>query len=500
MSAPRPEAEGDLAQQRARVTAGLFGRDTIYVLLWGLQLVLAALITPAVTRLLAAPAYGRIMAATAVMQVLVAVGSMSLQAAVQREYQREDGVRRARRLVTLAIVVSAATFVVADLTGPEWTAALRLGPYHGTIQYAVAWAAMTAISDATLGLLRSADRLGPFSLISLLQSVGAAAFSLALVLLIRRSPSEFVLGQLIAQAAAVVVGLALARPLALRRRDLPLAGSALRYSGALVPAALAAFALTAAARLIIVHDLGTSAVARYSIAFNIGTAPLLLLIVLDVSWMPRMFALAGERLRGAVLSHSRDAIFALLIPTVVGLSAGAPILLAAWAPPSYHPDGLLLALALLCVSALPLSATIAATRVLLLRDRTGPIGTRTVLAGALTVAPTIALVPPLGLDGAALATLAGYCVQALLIGRAAHAIDPIAPPPRALLAKCAAAVALAGLFSQLPTDAGFIAARALVTLGCLAAFTALLCELVAPGRLPGAGQLARSLHLADGQR
>jgi hypothetical protein len=105
-----------LDAETARVTAGLFGRDSVYVLLWGLQLALAALITPVATRLLSSNSYGRTMVAIAVMQVLVAIGSVSLQSAIQRQYQREDGPRQARRLVTLAIVMAAVTFAVADLT------------------------------------------------------------------------------------------------------------------------------------------------------------------------------------------------------------------------------------------------------------------------------------------------------------------------------------------------------------------------------------------------
>ncbi|HUB76542.1 MAG TPA: hypothetical protein VL977_05760, partial [Solirubrobacteraceae bacterium] len=137
-----PPREADAAHALSR----LFGRDSLYVLLWGLQLALAALVTPAATRLLVASAYGRVMSATAVMQVLVAIGGMGLQSAVQRQYAREDGERLARRLVTLAVAVAVATFLLGYLTGPLWARALGLRSFDSALRYAVGWAALSATS------------------------------------------------------------------------------------------------------------------------------------------------------------------------------------------------------------------------------------------------------------------------------------------------------------------------------------------------------------------
>jgi O-antigen/teichoic acid export membrane protein len=354
---------------------------------------------------------------------------------------------------------------------------------------------MTAITNAALGWIRSRDQLWMFGLVSVLASVGAGALSLALVVVVRRTAAEYVLGQLLAQAAAVLVALIAVRPLLIRLADLRLVRGALRYAGALVPAALAAFAMGAAARLIIQHDLGATAVARYAIAFNIGSVPMLLLNVLDISWMPRIFALPTGRIRRAVLSKSRDGVYTLLIPVVIGLSAGAPIVLAAWAPPDYHPDGLLIVVALLAGSALPLAGTMASTRVLLLTNRTVHVGTLTVIAATLAVALTVVLVPRLGLDGAALATFVGYSAQHVLLGLAARAVEPIARPRASLLAKCAVAGLAAALFTQLPIDAALTVIRALVAAVSLVVFAAVLCELVVPGRYPTASRLARRMHV-----
>ena len=489
---------GRAGSETSAAMRGLFGRDSIYVGLWGLQLGFSALITPVATRLLSSESYGRTMAATAVMQVLVAVGSLSLQAAVQRQYaHQDDGPRQARRLVTLAIIVSLATFVVADLTGPAWSSLLRLEPYDGAVRYAVAWAAMTAISNAALGWIRSRDRLRAFAAVSLLQSVGAALLSLALIVLVRRTASEFILGELLAQVAAVLVALLVTRPLRIRRADLTMVRRGLAFASVLAPAAVAGLALDSADRLIIQHGLGSTAVARYSVAYNIGAIPVILLAVLDSSWWPRMFALSRGA-RSAVMSQSRNAIYALLIPTMIGISAGTPFALAAWVPPRYHPGGLLLVVALLSVSSLPIAGGLAATRVLLVAGATRSIASRTVVASGLTVALTVALVSALKLNGAALATLLGFALLHALLARAAGAVQPLARPPLSLVAKCLAAALIAVGLTQLPTGVPFLTLRALIALACLALFASLLCDLIAPRRFPRVSLIASRVHLVPG--
>ena len=63
--------------------AGLFGRDSLYLLFWFLQVLVAALATPVATRLLGPDAFGTWSAANAVMQVLFVLGGLGLAVAVQ---------------------------------------------------------------------------------------------------------------------------------------------------------------------------------------------------------------------------------------------------------------------------------------------------------------------------------------------------------------------------------------------------------------------------------
>jgi O-antigen/teichoic acid export membrane protein len=293
---------------------GLFGRDSLYMLLWGVQLGIAALCTPIITRLLGVSQFGLVAATLAVVQVVAALTSFSLQSAVQRVFANGDGDRDARRVVTLAVVLALGMWALVDVTGPLWSQALGLGGYGPTMQYGVAWAALWAITNVALGLIRSHDRLLAFALVTLLQSVVAEVLGLMLVVFAHRTASGYVLGHLVAQSAAVALALIVARPMLFRRRDLPMLAGALGYSVGLVPAALASFVLDTSDRLIVRADLGPAAIARYAVAYNVANLTMVLLYVLNTAWMPRVFALADTRVRTSVLAESRDFLYALLIP------------------------------------------------------------------------------------------------------------------------------------------------------------------------------------------
>jgi O-antigen/teichoic acid export membrane protein len=476
---------------------GLFGRDSVYMWLWATQLCIAALSVPVVTRVLGPTRFGLVAAAMAVMQILVALGGFSLQSAVQRVYAGAGGERDARRVVTLAIVVSLGVFVLADSTGPLWSQALGLGGYSLTIQYAVGWAACTAMSNAALGLLRSRNQLLKFGIVTTLQSVVAEMLSLLLVLLVRRTASEFVLGQLIAQGATVATALVMARPMALRRRDLPMLTRALRYSSGLVPAALAAFVLDASDRLIIRHYLGPAAVARYTVAYNIASLTIVLLGVLGAVWMPRMFSLVDERVRASLLTSSRDVLYALLIPAVVGLSAAAPLLLGIWAPPSYRPSGLLLIVAIVAVTAFPYAGMMSAERILMLASSTLTVGIATVIASLTNIGLNVLLVPRVGIIGASLSTFAAYGLLFALLSARARGITRLPPPPMALVGKIVAAVAVSVLTTQLPAGPVTTVVRAALTTACLIAFVAILSSILAPSRYSLARRIAAAIHPTD---
>ena len=487
-------AAAEIQTDTAEAMKGLFGRDSLYMLLWGIQLVIVALSTPIITRVLGVSQFGLVAATLAVVQVVVALASFSLQSAVQRVFTNGDGDRDARRVVTMAVILALVVCGLISATGPFWSRALGLGGYGPTLEFGVAWAGLWAITNSALGLIRSQDRLLAFGIVTLLQSVVAEVLSVAMVILVHGTASEYVLGHLIAQAAAAAVALVVARPMLFRRRDLPVLGGALAFSIGLVPAALASFVLDTSDRLIVRADLGPAAVARYAVAYNVANLTMVLLYVLNTTWMPRVFALGEARIRASVLAESRDFLYALLIPIVVGLCAASPIILSIWVPAGYQPSGLLWIVAIVAVTAFPFAGMMAAMRVLLFSGKTFAVGVSTVIAAMANIGLNVYLVPRLGIAGASLATMCSYGLLFGLLAFRAGLVFRLPRPRIALIGRILVATAISLASTQLPTSPATVAVRVLVALACVIAFVAMLTNVLAPKRRPLADRIAALFH------
>lgn len=452
------------------VVQRMFGRDTAYLLLWGVQLLGAAALTPLISRILPVAAFGQVAAVNVVMQVLFVVTGLGLANSLQRTFaQSEAGPEAGLRLVTLLVVAAGALTALTCATGRFWAPAIGFDGYPRALQLAVVWGGVSAATNGCLALLRSQDRLVGFAAVSLVQSVVAELLAVGLVLVGPATAANFVLGQLLAQIGALLLGLVLLRPRGVGLRHRAMVRHAMAFGLPFVPAALGTFVLNAADRLVVQHQLGQVPVARYSIAYNVGAMPMLLLGVLNNTWLPRLFGLAHVATRTAVVAASRDALYRLLGPVLLGLSLGAPILLRVWAPPAYRPDGLQIVTTIIVVSAIPYAAGLASSRALLTSGRSRAVAGATALAAVANLALNVVLVPYAGLTGSALATLAAYAGLHLVLLRSVPA-DLRLPPPRrsrlAVLALCAGAALLIAWTGWLSTT--------VLVLRCLGAGACLL--------------------------
>ena len=477
-TAQKPEVGVQERGEESAAVHGLFGRDMIYLAFWGLQIVLAAALTPATTRLMPKSAFGQASAAIAVMQLLNCLFSFSLYTAVQRAHAGEDGERHARRLVALAIGLAAITGSLAYATGRWWSPLFRLGPFPPAIRYAVLWAVMSAITGPALGLLRSQDRLKGFVAASFAQSVVAQTLALGLVVLVRATASSYMLGQLLGEIATAVIALSIARPLLPRLRHARVLAGALRFSSALVPAAIASFLIEASDRIIIHGDLGAGAVGRYAVARNIGSFAMVLLQLVSFVWMPRLFAMKNAAARRNVLATSRDALYGLVVTFAIAIAAASPLLLRLWAPPSYEPHTLLLITALIAAGALPVADSLIYQQVLILQGRTRAVGTAALAMALLNLGLNLLLVPVLGINGSAGIACVCYALGALRWRWLAGNAGPPTNPRALLLALGGVAVCIAS--SAVSTEGIALALRLLVALLAAMAFAVQLGKLVRP--------------------
>ena len=453
--------------------AHLFGRDSLYMLMWAVQIICAALLTPITTRVLGLSAFGTITSANAVMQVLFVFAGLGLQTAVQREYSTFENPRGARQLILAALGLTTGISALAWLTVPLWAGLLAMSDEQGALRWAVLWAGSSAMTTISLGLLRSLDRLLMFGTVSFLQSVVAEALALGLVKYYRPTAEVFLGGQVAAQVAAALLGLAMAPPALLRWRDRKVLDRALRFALPLVPSALSTFVLSVSDRLIVEAQLGSEAVARYQVAYNVASMPMLLLSVLNSAWMPRFFGISDEAERRSVLASSRDALYRLMLPVVVGFAGGAPIVLRVWAPASYHPQELHVVVCLVLITAIPYAGQLAVTRTLMADGRTGASAAATLLAASVNVGLNLTLVPRFGLEGCAFATLAAYALLFVVLERIGRRTR-VARSPRSLQLQLAGAAALALASAWVDENPLTLALRAIVGAGALVWFVRVL--------------------------
>jgi O-antigen/teichoic acid export membrane protein len=457
---PDPAADTAPGAATQRALTGLFGRDALYVAVMACQIVLAALVTPFITRLLPRDQFGLVASATALMQVLFVLCALGLGTAIQRQHAQGRRVD-ARKLLSVAIASSTLVSLLVHLTGPAWSEALGFPAYGPFLWLTVTWAGASAIATCSLALIRSQDRLGRFVVVALTQSVGAELAALALLLAASSPDAEhYVLGKTAAQLVAVALGVAFAVPVRPRRADRQMIRQSLRFSLPLVPMALSTFVLAAGDRLILQRVLGPDAVGAYQVAYNIGSVPILLLGLLSTSWLPRLFSLTAER--GHVLAASRDAVYRLLLPVVIGMAVAGPVILRVWAPESYHPDALAMTLAVVVVCIVPEAAAAASTRTLLTLGRSNAVALGTALAAVVNILLNFALIPVLGLVGSALATFLSLGLLWAFVHAAAHRTLALAPPPRGVIIRLWVCVLAAVASALVPVGGVFLGVRLLV--------------------------------------
>ena len=444
-----PGFAGDapLAPARATPSDSLFRRDGLYVMAASLQFVGGLALTPLMTRLLGPADYGMVTTSMIIMQAVFQVAGLSLATGLQRSYAHL-GRENARRLLGFAMVTTLAITLLLDLTGPLWVHAFGLSDYGGASRFAVWWGGASAIATAQTSLLRSEDKLAGYAILMALQSVLADAAGLAICLYLDASATLFVAGKLAATALGAVVGLGYITPAPFGTQDRARIRDCLTFSLALVPAALAALVISSFDRITLAHAHGATEVARYQIAALLGTAPVLLLMMLASSWMPRFFALGVVGDTEHTLVRARDSLYQLLPWVLLGVAGLAPFVLRLWAPASFHTDELVLISAVVALATVPEAATAVATQGLLSAGRSVDVS-RGLLAAAVTnVAWNLVAVPRWGLLGSATAVVAGFSVGMLVTTYLARRVGyrpGLSRRTPLIAAAAAAAVGLAAL-------------------------------------------------------
>jgi O-antigen/teichoic acid export membrane protein len=457
---PAVTAGGDSAM------SGLFGRGLLYVVVWSLQIVGATLVSPVLAHLLGPSDFGQLATAIAVHQLLVVFAVIGLDQALVQQHAEDGDDRVARGLVTVGTVLAAVLMAVVYVTGPLWAPVLGFSGFSPLVVAMVLWTLPASAGQLMMGLLMSQDRFPRFAVLSVLSAVGGQIFGIGLVLGLGASADVYAWGTVISQYLAMGLGIAFTRPALRGLFDRAATWRAVKLGIPLMITVLFGLILNAGDRVLIQRILGSGETGRYQVAYTVGYVVVMLIGYTGQAWTPRISAIHDLTERCRVIAQSRDELYKLLVPVILGITLAAPVLLRIVAPATFEPDSLLIVVYLVALSAFSFAASNATGRLLVTERRGKPLALVSGAAAGLNMVLNVLLLPVIGIAGAALATTVAFALEALLLRRAVPRLPHLDRTPPALLLTIAAACVAAAASTLLPQTLWWNVARFVVAVAC----------------------------------
>lgn len=404
-----------------RVRPSLLGRGSVYLLGTICQVAGSFLALPLLTRVLDASAFGLVATAVVVTQVTRVLAEGGLASVVTLEYFGEGGVDRARRLAGLAIAFGLILTTGVHLTGPLWVQVFDGLSYGAPLVLAV-WAAPVLVAlVAGQAVLRAEGRALSFVGTAAMATVGAQVVGIAAAVLTEPTATAYLGGVLLGYLSGAVVACWLARV----RFDVWRHPSEIRGAVPLawpsVPHGLALYVLQAGDRVVIQRVDGFTAVGRYQVAYLVGAAVLSALSAVNNAWAPLVYSTPPDQRRDTV-AETAGVLLRLSAYAVAGVALVAPFLLHVVAPASYQPETLVAVTAIVGLAAIPYCLYLAGVHLVFSSRQTRILALATPVAALVNIGLNAVLIPLIGLEGAALATVCAYALQALLVRRGAGGI------------------------------------------------------------------------------
>ncbi|MCJ1716025.1 lipopolysaccharide biosynthesis protein [Curtobacterium sp. VKM Ac-2922] len=465
--APVPEAldTGSVAVRKG--SSVLFGRGLLYVVVWSMQLVVSSLISPVLAHLMPPAEFGVLASAIALYQALVVLAVLGIDQASVLQRAEDGNDHRARGLIAVGMVTAVLVTVIALTTIPLWADAAGFVGAHPLLLVAVLWTGPAAIVQISLALLVAQDRIRVFAVTSLLSSIGGSIIGLGLLALVHADATTYAWGGVVAQGVAMVIGIAATRPRLAGLLDHRTTARAFKLGIPIALGNLSYFVLNAGDRVVVQRLLGPEEVARYQIAYVVGSAVILLLTFTNQAWAPHFAALRDAAARRDLAMHSRDELYKMLAPVLLAVTLVSPVALPILAPASYRVQDLTIVVFVVALTAFPVVASGATGRLLLIERRGVTVGVVAAVAGVLNIGANLVFVPVFGIAGAALATVVSYVVLAGMQLLAISDRREWRGPRLGVVLPVLAALVIAGASLLVPQDVLWNWIRVAGVLGCL---------------------------------
>jgi O-antigen/teichoic acid export membrane protein len=423
----------------------LFRHSAVYGLGSIVARILGVLLLPLYTRYLSPSDYGLIETLVALSAVLTALVAQAMKSAFFRFYF--DSAELERRLLVVrtafwyVMAASTLTLAVGVALSPEISWVLFHTRHHADLviaSFVGLWAAMNY--EQMTSLFRVEQRSTAYVTATMVNVGITIAATVVLVVVFDKGPLGVLVGNFTGTLIVYAALLLYSRHALGLQFDRRLYRAMNRFGLPLVPSAVALWLTNFADRFFLIRLSGAHEVGLYSIGVRISSAIVLLLTAFRLAWPAFAYSIEDDREARRTYSFVLTYVFFVCCWLALALGLLAPWILRLITTKPFYPAENVVA---------PLAFSVAAFAgyvvVQIGTGRARRTRTNWVVTGAgalLNIALNLALIPPYGRMGAAIATLASYALLFAGMAWRAHAVFPVPYQWRRVATVGAAAVAL----------------------------------------------------------
>lgn len=410
------------------------------------------LLLPFYARRLGPGEYGLLDATIVILTLISTVFALEIAQGVARLLPESDSTEARRRIGSTAFWFTALMLGIASLAlaavGP-WIAAAGLGDatHGGVIRVAAATLFLGGLQGIAIRHLRWSLRAHRYLSAVALTNIATAALGVVLVLQWRPVAEALLWGQAGGYAAGLIVSWLLAGGELGFTWDSAALRKMLRFSAPLVISTLGVIATGQLGRVMLARLGSLDEAGVFGVAARFAAILALLASGLQLAIGPLIYSAHAKPGTPSELACAFRIFTAVALVGWLTLAAFAPELVSLLTSPAFTASaGLIAPLA----AAVVLNAALTFAPGLEIRHRTGTLAKVFLLSGAINLALCVALIGPLGAQGAALAALLASLVQAALAFRLSNRCYPVPYPWGAISAALAIALICHGVMGLSP--------------------------------------------------
>ena len=406
---------------------------------------------PILTRVLSVAEYGMLCLVLQIAAMAAVLSKMGLQNSIQRFYQEQvvstepGALSKFYSTLLFGAGLCALAVVLLFGVGVELVPSSLLSPVFRKVLLLGALLIFTrGMQPIVMNFLRAQRRTKAFNVYDVLARAASLGFMCLLVFTWSRSVNTVLISTVTVELLAVVLLAAFLLPrdmLSLSAFDRKLFSAALLFGLPLVGYELAGVILDTGDRVLVQHYLGFQAVGYYSAGYNMANyVAMSLMYPVNLALLPiymRLWTTKGYEATRDFLSSALDKFIMVALCVLAGVSViarDAVIVLGSRKLQEAYP-----LLPVLVLGLITYSLHIFFNAGLIIHKKTMTMAKIISFSAAFNVLLNVVLIPRIGLQGAAVATLVSYMVFLGLIVRASSAVLPLHVDFRACLGYVVAA-------------------------------------------------------------